>query len=131
MKVNYLDQIKKALFSSWSKETSLCFSESCDPSYGQCAPTAIIIQENFGGEIFKTDGWPLLDKEGRGRHFYNFIDGKRYDFTADQFSKMDDYQCEIEYKDILSNAEEAASETPTGQIESLRTSFSKAFRNLK
>jgi hypothetical protein len=28
----------------------------------------------FGREIFKTDGWNTP-------HFYNFIDGKVYDFT--------------------------------------------------
>ena len=90
-----------ALERSWSAKTSICYSPSAVVSYGQCAPTAIVVWENFGGEILKTDGWPP-----NGRHFYNRIDGRRYDFTADQF-EMPGYSHEVEYKDILSSADEA------------------------
>lgn len=112
-------RIKHALECSWSDKTSVCYSPSAAPSYGQWAPTAIIIWETFGGEILKTDGWPP-----NGRHFYNRIDGTRCDFTADQFA-MPDYSHKVEYKDILSNAAEAGTETMAGQIDELR----KAFRN--
>lgn len=62
-----------------------------------------------------------------GRHFYNRIDGSRYDFTADQFEDPE-YSHKVEYKDLSSNSEEARSETLPGQIEAMRAAFEKAFR---
>lgn len=116
-----LSKIRRALARSWFEKTSVCFSSDAAPSYGQCAPTVIVIWETFGGEILKTDGWPPS-----GRHFYNRIDGTRYDFTADQFS-MPDYSHDVKYKGILSNVAEAKSEAILGQIDELRRAFRKAF----
>ncbi len=118
-----LSKVRRALERSWSAKTSFCFSEDAAPSYGQCAQTAIVIREIFGGEILKTSGWPP-----NGRHFYNHIDGTRYDFTADQFS-MPDYSHVVSYDDILSSVEEAASETMFGQVEELRRAFRKALND--
>lgn len=116
-----ISKVRRALERSWSNKTSFCFSPDAVPSYGQCAPTAIVIWETFGGEILKTAGWPPS-----GRHFYNRIDGTRYDFTADQFS-MPDYSHDVKYEDILSNVVEAKSETMSGQVDELRGAFRKAF----
>lgn len=115
-------KIKMALERSWSAKTSVCYSPDAAASYGQCAPTAIVVREFFGGEILKTDGWPP-----NGHHFYNRIDGIRYDFTADQF-EMPQYSHKVEYKDILSSAEEAATETLSGQINEMRAAFGKALK---
>ena len=120
-----LSKIRRALVRSWSEKTSVCFSSDAAPSYGQCAPTAIVIWETFGGEILKTDGWPP-----NGRHFYNRIDGTRYDFTADQFSMLG-YSHDVKYKDILSNEVEAMSEAMPGQVDELRRAFCKAFKEDK
>ena len=119
-----LRKIRCALERSWSNKTSVCYSTNALPSYGQCAQTAIVIWENFGGEILKTDGWPP-----NGRHFYNRIYGTRYDFTADQFEMLD-YSHKVEYKDILSNAEEAEAETMAGQIDEMRRAFSNALKDI-
>lgn len=119
--------IREALLLSWSAETSFCYSKDGSPSYGQCAPTAIVIQENFGGDILKTDGWPRSEG-GYGCHFYNRIDGMRYDFTAGQFTEMSEYTWKIEYKDQSSSVEEAATEASPNQIESMRTAFERAYR---
>lgn len=119
-----LQKIRCALERSWSDKTSVCYSTSDAPTYGQCAPTAIVIWETFGGEILKTDGWPP-----KGRHFYNRIDGIRYDFTADQF-EMPDYSHKVEYKDILSNVTEATAETMAGQIDEMRAAFRNALKNI-
>lgn len=118
-----LSKVRHALERSWSAKTSVCFSPDAAPSYGQCAPTAIVIWETFGGEILKTSGWPP-----NGRHFYNRIDGTRYDFTANQFS-MPDYSHDVKYDDILSSMDEAASETMFGQVEELRRAFREAFND--
>ena len=116
-------QVRRALELSWSAETSVCFSPDAFPSYGQCAQTAIVVQERFGGEILRTTGW-----HGRGNHFYNRIAGKRIDFTADQFT-MRDYSYDLTYEDHLSSAAEAAEDTRGGQVEALRSAFARVFDN--
>jgi hypothetical protein len=57
MDATLFQKIRKALELSWSAETSACFSPTAYPSYGQCAQTAVVIQEIFGGEILRTTGW--------------------------------------------------------------------------
>ena len=118
-------KIKSALRKSWSKDTCIIFEEKY-PYYGQCAQTAIIVFEKFGGEILKTKGCPR--DEGNGRHFYNRINSVRYDFTAEQFTDIPDYTYELEYQDILSSVEEAETETNIKQIMALRFAFNEAFK---
>lgn len=116
-------QIRTALEKSWSTKTSFCYSPDAFPSYGQCAQTAIVVQERFGGEILRTTGW-----HGQGNHFYNRIAGERVDFTADQFD-MPSYSYKLSYEDHPSSAAESSQETLSSQIEELRHAFSKAFSN--
>ena len=62
--------IRRALERSWSEETSVCFNPNIAPlSYGQCAQTAIVVFETYGGEILTTsvgkrDGGPIRFPEG-------------------------------------------------------------------
>lgn len=116
-------QIRHAFEQSWSAKTSVCFSPDAFPSYGQCAQTAIIVQEIFGGEILKTTGW-----HGSGLHFYNRIDGVRYDFTVDQFS-MPGYSYKLLYEDYQSDFSEAEKETLPGQLAALKYAFLKAYNS--
>jgi hypothetical protein len=116
-------KIRHVLERSWSKKTSYCYNiDIAPPSYGQCAQTAIVIWEIFGGEILKTDDVPMAS----GRHFYNRIDGVRCDFTADQFD-IPEYSHRLEYKDIPSNIDEAATEASSSQIDELREAFKRAW----
>jgi hypothetical protein len=125
MNANQQAKVRRALESSWSAKTSYCYNtEIAPPSYGQCAQTAIVIWEMFGGEILKTDDVPMLS----GRHFYNRISGTRYDFTADQF-EMPEYAHKVVYKDTPSTAEEAATEATAGQIAELRFAFKRAMES--
>jgi hypothetical protein len=71
-----------------------------------------------------------MDNHSMGRHFYNRIDGTRYDFTADQFEDPE-YSHKIEYKDLVSSFEEAKTETLPGQIDAMRTAFEKAFSEIQ
>ncbi len=119
---NLYQKIRHALERSWSSETSVCFSSDACASYGQCAQTAIVICEMFGGEILKTTGW-----HGTGNHFYNRIDGKRCDFTADQFS-MPDYSYDLVYHDWESSIEEATCEAIQGQVDALRRALRRALK---
>jgi hypothetical protein len=123
LSANVEDVVRDALARSWSEQTSVCFNPAVAPlSYGQCAPTAVVVFEMFGGEILRTeairfDGSPI-------RHFYNRIGGQRYDFTADQFD-VPDYIREFTYKDIPSSVEEALTEMLPGQLEAMRVAFKK------
>ncbi|QWF72305.1 hypothetical protein KEF85_07625 [Methylomonas paludis] len=119
-----LEVLLRALEASWSSKTSLCYNPEIAPlSYGQCANTAIVIFETFGGEILKTE---VRKTDGRMiQHFYNRIDGQRYDFTKDQFFIIKNYWCELTYKDIKSNVEEAKAELIFGQLAAMRDAFQK------
>ena len=47
--------VRRALECSWSSKTSICYNPKIAPlSYGQCAPTAVVVAEMFGGEILKS-----------------------------------------------------------------------------
>ncbi len=105
------DRIKAILAHCWSAESSSRWSEDC-PSRGQCGVTALVMHDHFGGEILKTC------VQGRW-HFYNRIEGARYDMTADQFDPLPEYQ------DILSNRDEAFADTNQKQYESLSLQFRK------
>jgi hypothetical protein len=96
-----LEQVRQALFRSWSIETSSMWTLD-NPARGQCSVTALAINDLFGGEILKTllpEGW----------HFYNRIDGQRYDFTDSQFDGP------IDYMDPPSNRDEAMLDTSPHQ----------------
>ena len=69
-----LDTLKRILYACYSKETAY---PSCqkdwvpdDPTYGQCAVTAMIVHDYFGGTIHR------IRVDGGGTHYFNKIDGK-------------------------------------------------------
>jgi hypothetical protein len=79
---------------------------SDNPAAGQCSVTALVVQDELGGEILKTDvngAW----------HFYNQIDGRRVDFTVSQFDSP------IGYDDVTSNRLEALDDTSAAQYQRL------------
>ncbi len=92
-----IEKLKKAVLKSWSLESSSQWSD-VNPAKGQCGVTTLVINDLLGGEIKKTklpDGW----------HYYNIIEGTRFDFTASQFKE------EIDYMDMPSNRDDAFSDT--------------------
>ncbi|WP_342540176.1 hypothetical protein MHI39_21580 [Heyndrickxia sp. FSL K6-6286] len=111
MENNHSKQIEKmikALAKSWSSESSSKWSKD-NPANGQCGVTALVVNDILGGEIRKTNlsgGW----------HFYNFINGNLYDFTASQFGE------DIVYMDIPSNRDEAFLDTNDKQYNYLKQS---------
>ncbi|MCU4670326.1 hypothetical protein ABE321_02855 [Bacillus paralicheniformis] len=86
-----IEQIMKALYKSWSSDSSSKWSQD-NPAKGQCGVTALIVYDLLGGEIRKT-------KLPEGWHFYNVINGKRYDLTISQFKE------DILYMDVPSNTD--------------------------
>ncbi len=94
----------------WSMESSSLWTEE-NPAKGQCGVTALVINDLYNGEITKTK---LLNGQW---HYYNFIDGKRYDFTKSQFNFV------IQYQDIPSNRKEAFLDTNEKQYNYLIEKF--------
>ncbi len=77
--------------------------------------TALVVHDLLKGKILKTpthQGW----------HYYNYINGERYDFTASQFPQ------EMDYQDIVSNREEAFSDTNQQQYAYLKNSVEQLLR---
>ena len=77
-----LYELKNFLEYSYEKETcSPGFQEEWDdfnPTLGQCAVTALVVNDYFGGKIMRC-------MTTKGSHYYNIIDGEIVDFTVDQF----------------------------------------------
>lgn len=72
--------------------------------------TSLLIHELFGGDFLKT---PLP----AGDHFYNRIEGKRYDFTASQFDEP------IAYMDVPASRADAALGATNDELAELRAAF--------
>lgn len=76
-----IENIKK----SWSEET--CYPSSREewkienPALGQCAITALIVNDVFGGKIMRC-------MVGTMSHYYNFVDEEVIDLTASQFKDI-------------------------------------------
>ena len=102
-------QLRAVLVQCWSRLMSSVWSPET-ASRGQCGVTALVLQDQFGGEILKT-------RVGQSWHFYNRIAGLRLDATADQCSAP------VEYLDILSSREEAFTDTTQAQYEELSRRF--------
>ncbi len=80
-----LIELEKALRISWSRETSYCPDEwnESNSSFGQCAITALIVNDYFGGEIVWAEA--VLPDSQKVSHFFNYINGKEVDLTRAQF----------------------------------------------
>lgn len=77
-----INNLKILLKVSWTKETCSpgLKDKWCDdnPSLGQCAVTALIVNDFFGGKIMRC-------MTSSGSHYYNLINDEIVDFTSDQF----------------------------------------------
>lgn len=101
-----IDQLQMALLEAWSIHSSSKWTAQ-NPAKGQCGVTALIVNDLLGGEILKT-------KLPEGWHFYNKINGTRFDFTESQFQES------IDYLDIPSSRDEAFLDTNTEQYHVLK-----------
>jgi hypothetical protein len=87
----------RRLTKAWSSETSSGWRLD-NPACGQCSVTALVVQDLLGGELLKT-------RVGGAWHFYNRIDGRRWDLTVSQFATP------IGYDDLPSSRQEALADT--------------------
>ena len=78
-----LKKLEEALENSWDRKTCHPKTSSLwtpkNPAFGQCKPTALIVQDYFMGEIFYCR---------RPYHYWNMLlSGKEVDLTRKQFPK--------------------------------------------
>ena len=88
MEIKTLDDLFQIFLQAWCRETAFpsCQKEYIydnDPTYGQCAITAMIVNDLFGGSIHK------IRVSGGGTHYFNKIEGQYFDLTSDQFELYD------------------------------------------
>ena len=94
--IKTLNDLFAILLKSWKRETAYpsCqrdpqYNLDNDPTYGQCAITAIIVYDLFGGTIHR------IRVNGGGTHYFNKINGHYIDLTRDQF---DLYNIPVSYE---------------------------------
>ena len=91
--INTLEDLFEIVRECWCGETAY---PSCqedwvpeDPTYGQCAITAMLVHDMFGGSIHRIwvdDNWT---------HYFNKVDGQYIDLTSEQF---DLYNMNVDYE---------------------------------
>jgi len=81
------NKLKIAFQKSWIKESSSDVEKwtKLNPSYGQCAVTALIVNDYLGGEIVWSDA--ILPTGEKISHYFNKINEVEIDFTKEQFPK--------------------------------------------
>lgn len=99
--------------SAWSSASSTKWSRE-RPALGQCSPTALVVQDFFGGKLLKT-------RIGEAWHFYNEIEGSTYDFTAEQFHEVP------KYLDLPTERGEVLSDCTQAQYRALFARFAAAW----
>jgi hypothetical protein len=77
-----VSDLERALQHAWSADTSACHTWSLEcPSAGQCAVTALLVQDFFGGELLRG----VVCGES---HYWNRLPaGIEVDLTAQQFAE--------------------------------------------
>lgn len=77
-----IEQLKQLLIQIWNLETCAPGLKNewnkQNPSLGQCAITALIVNDFFGGKIMRC-------MTSSGSHYYNLINGELFDLTVEQF----------------------------------------------
>lgn len=82
----------QAILKSWSKETS-ADPENWDPdkpAWGQCAVTALTVQDFLGGKLIRLDLTEHNDPKiaGMRSHYFNIINGAELDISSAQFGDI-------------------------------------------
>lgn len=79
-----IDRLRSLLEKAWCAETALGDWNPDVPSTNQCAVTALVVQDFFGGNLMR------CEMTNGDSHYWNVVDGLlEYDITADQFSYID------------------------------------------
>jgi hypothetical protein len=85
LKVYDKSTVHRKYKSGWKKE---------NPAYGQCVPTALLVQYYFGGDIHKYKD-----------HYFNVINGEVIDLSKSQLTEPFDYSQGKKKQPILSQSQ--------------------------
>jgi hypothetical protein len=80
-----VDDLKKMLLKAWCAETAKGDWSKENPSLNQCAITALIVQDFFGGDMLR-----CKMTNGDSHYWNRMTDGTEVDLTEDQFKLIDD-----------------------------------------
>ena len=81
------EELEKLLETAWSRATSADPKgwNKTNPAWGQCAVTACVIQDHFGGTLLRVDAWIIGVGDPIGHYFNKLPDGTTVDLTRIQF----------------------------------------------
>ncbi len=106
-------KVRKALQKAWSLDTAVQWTKE-NPASGQCNVTAAVICDVFAGEVLRT-------KLPGVWHYYNRIDGDRYDLTDCQFAAPGAlFDAPSPYQDEMSSVDAAMNGIPRREYDSLK-----------
>lgn len=84
------ETVEAAIRASWSLDTcdptDAAQWTPANPSRGQCAVTALVLHDLFGGELLEAEVH-FRDGSRQGFHYWNRFDGVEVDLTREQFSR--------------------------------------------
>ena len=120
-----IPQLQQAIEQSWDADT--CYPESAtdwtpdNPALGQCAVTALIVHDYFGGQIFGNRDY---------HHYWNYTEsGQEIDFTRSQFKELSPderlYIQDIAHRDKLLNSPKAQQAKTAERYELLKSRVDK------
>lgn len=94
-----ISRLTSAIRAAWSAETSASPSWTPEqPSLGQCAVSALVVQDFLGGELIRAS----LEAEGQTSHYWNRLpDGREIDLTRDQFPEFQPGKIESRRRDYV------------------------------
>lgn len=90
------DELGEVFRRGWAADTSSDPSWSCEnPELGQCAVTALLVQEWLGGELLRA-------RVGEVSHYWNrTADGAELDLTRAQFEVFEPEGIEVRTRDYV------------------------------
>ena len=84
-----LETVQAAIRASWSLETcdptDAAEWATANPSRGQCAVTALVVHDLFGGQLLEAEVH-FDDGSRQGFHYWNRLAGGDVDLTREQFT---------------------------------------------
>jgi hypothetical protein len=87
-----LDALRDAITASWCLETcdptDAAEWAPTNPSLGQCAVTALVVHDFFGGELLEAEVF-FLNGSRQGFHYWNRLAGGDVDLTREQFKSQE------------------------------------------
>lgn len=91
-----LGRLARTLREAWSGETSADGNWSPErPSLGQCAVTALVLQDHLGGELLRAE------VDGVSHYWNRLPDGTEIDLTRDQFARFSPGPVEARSRDYV------------------------------